>query len=39
LIRLPGVARLVPEEAPETLSRILLEWMEEVEEAGGRLEG
>jgi pimeloyl-ACP methyl ester carboxylesterase len=35
LIRLPGVARLVPEEVPETLSRILLEWAEDVEEQTG----
>jgi pimeloyl-ACP methyl ester carboxylesterase len=31
LIRLAGVSRLVPEEAPDTLSRILLEWAAAVE--------
>lgn len=35
LIRLAGVARLVPEEAPDTLSRILLERVEAVEEPRG----
>jgi pimeloyl-ACP methyl ester carboxylesterase len=37
LIRLPGVARLVPEEAPETLSRILLEWATAPEEQSGEV--